>query len=338
MKTSKFLSRRTASCQDAGHSPSLSPRHIPNICFIFHIHRSAIETRWYRPNLRYKRCQSQSIMKTLIFAGALASTIIAAPFAQGEPECSREALIEAADAYVAAQAAGSLESLVDLLAEEWIYWEDNEEIDPSTAVLSTKALKIDNRRTIADVVECASYTEIIAADPSNPYVIGTQIRHGADFKITKIDTVASTTNSWVFDAKKTLDYVVKEDWFEIPEADRDDRNIIKAAGDAYLDIWSNATAADAVPWGTPCTRLEGSAYTGRGTPQDSCAVGLPSNHNQAPNSNRRYVVDEVMGSVNILCVWEHMMNAADSHEFRLEKGKLRYVHTMTVCGGQVCRL
>jgi hypothetical protein len=45
-----------------------------------------------------------------------------------------------------------------------------------------------------------------------------------------------------------------------------------------------------------------------------------------------------MGSVSIFCVWEHMMMAADSHEFRLEGGKLRYVHTMTVCGGQQCKL
>lgn len=32
------------------------------------------------------------------------------------------------------------------------------------------------------------------------------------------------------------------------------------------------------------------------------------------------------------------MNAADSHEFRLENGKLRYVHTITECGGKTCKL
>ncbi|CAI4218425.1 unnamed protein product [Parascedosporium putredinis] len=171
-------------------------------------------------------------MKLWILAfSSLALRASAAPLAQeDEPACTREALIEAADAYIAAQTEGSLDALAAFLAEEWIYWEDNEEIDPSTSVLATKALKLDHRRTNADVVECASYTEIISADPAKPYVIGTQIRHGADLKITKIDSVASTTNSWVFDAKKTLDYVVKEDWFEIPEADWDDRDVIKAAG------------------------------------------------------------------------------------------------------------
>lgn len=278
-------------------------------------------------------------MKTIILLGAFASSLLAAPLQdEDSPGCAREALLEAAEAYVTAQSEGKIDALSDLLAEEWVYWEDNEEIDVSEAVLTTKALKIDHSRSIADEVECASYTELISSDPAAPYVIGTQIRHGADLKITKIDTVASTTNSWVFNAAKTLEYVLQEDWYVIPEDERDDRAVIKAAGDAYMDMWSNATAQDAIPFGTPCTRLEGSAYTGRGTPQDSCEVGLPTNNNQAPNSNRRYVVDEAYGSVNILCVWEHMMNAADSHEFRLEHGKLRYVHTMTVCGGQVCRL
>lgn len=45
-----------------------------------------------------------------------------------------------------------------------------------------------------------------------------------------------------------------------------------------------------------------------------------------------------MGSVSIFCVWEHMMMAADNHEFRLENGKLRFVHTMTECGGKTCKL
>lgn len=130
----------------------------------------------------------------------------------------------------------------------------------------------------------------------------------------------------------------QEKWDPIPEDKRDSRAVIQAAGDAYMDMWNNATADQAVPWGTPCTRLEGSAYTGKGQPDDSCRPGIPSNHSQAPNTHRRYVVDVAMGSVSIFCVWEHMMMAADSHEFRLEGGKLRYVHTMTVCGGQVCKL
>ncbi|KAK4187077.1 hypothetical protein QBC35DRAFT_385836 [Podospora australis] len=252
-------------------------------------------------------------------------------------ECNRTVLAEAADAYVAAQTAGSLDPLLKVAAGSWEYEENNKRVDAKKGVL-TKKLKIDHRRTIFDLVACATYTEIIAASPANPYVIGTQIRHDTEGRVTLVDTVASTTKSWLFDAKKTLEYALQEKWDPIPEGKRDSRDVIKAAGDAYMDMWSSATAASLVPWGTPCARLEGGAYTGKGLPTDSCKQGIPSNSSQLPNTRRRYVIDEAMGSVSILCVWEHMMYAADSHEFRLEDGKVRYIHTMTECGGQQCRL
>ncbi|KAK0616840.1 hypothetical protein B0T14DRAFT_538596 [Immersiella caudata] len=254
--------------------------------------------------------------------------------------CTREVLLAAADAYVAAQTAGSLDPLKPVLAANWTYEQNNGVVtDPLKSVIATKALKIAHRRTIVDLVQCATYTELIAPENKDPYVIGTQIHHDpADTtKIRLIDTVASTTGAWLFDAKETLRYALQEKWDPIPEGKRDSRELIKAAGDAYMDLWSSSTAEARVPWGTPCTRLEGGKYTGKGRPDDSCKAGVPSNHNQAPNSRRRYVIDESMGSVNILCVWEHMMNAADSHEFRLEGGKMRYIHTMTDCG-RVCRL
>ena len=275
-------------------------------------------------------------IQAAVIVGLLGSRGLAAPASAAAGECDRAALLAAADAYVAAQEAGSLNPITTLAGSEWTYVENNVEMSATKSVLS-KPLKIEHRRTNVDMVDCATYTELIA--PAGPFVIGTQIHHDpASMAVRTIDTIASTTNSWLFNAAKTLSYVQQEDWFVIPEASRDTRAAIKAAGDAYMDLWSDATAENRVPWGTPCTRLEGSAYTGRGLPTDSCKAGIPSNHNQAPNSHRRYVIDESMGSVSIFCVWEHMMNAADAHEFRLEGGKLRYVHTMTVCGGQVCKL
>lgn len=265
------------------------------------------------------------------------SVAVAAPLTTNQAECDRAALAAATDAYVAAQTAGKLDALQGVLATTWKYWEDNKEIDVKTGILR-KALKIDHRRTNFDLLQCATYSEIISADSANPYVIGTQIWLDADSKVMTIDTITSTTGSWLFDAKKTLQYVQGEKWDPIPESKWDKREVIQAAGDAYLDMWSNATAHQTIPWGTPCVRLEGSAYTGKGQPDDSCQPGIPSNHNQAPNTMRRYVIDQAMGSVSIFCLWQHMMNASDSHEFRLENGKLRYVHTMTSCGGKTCRL
>jgi hypothetical protein len=78
-------------------------------------------------------------------------------------------------------------------------------------------------------------------------------------------------------------------------------------------------------------RVEGGAYTGRGTPTDSCEVGVPSGVNIA---NRRFVVDEVLGSVVVYCTFgaggpSGGSGAPDTHLFRIENGKLRYVHTLT---------
>ena len=273
-------------------------------------------------------------IKTSTVLGLILSSATAIPISPAA-DCDKATLSEAADAYIAAQTAGSLDPIQKLLASNWTYQENNKVITAQAGVIR-KALKIDHRRTNYDLVQCATYSEVIAA--SGPYVIGTQIRHGADKKIISIDTIASTTGSWLFNATKTLEYVKQESWPPIPEAKWDSRAAIQAAGDAYMDMWSSATADKLVPWGTPCVRLEGSAYTGKGSPDDSCKPGIPSNHNQAPNTHRRYVIDQEMGSVSIFCVWEHMMNAADSHEFRLENGKLRFVHTMTECGGKTCKL
>ena len=101
------------------------------------------------------------------------------------------------------------------------------------------------------------------------------------------------------------------------------------AGPGSPHLWSQNATKPTVPWGVPCDRMEGSSYTGKGTSTDSCNVGIPAGK-EAPNIDRRYVIDESIGSVSVLCVFQTMANAPDSHEFRLESGKLRYVHTMTV--------
>ena len=90
-----------------------------------------------------------------------------------------------------------------------------------------------------------------------------------------------------------------------------------------------------VPWGKPCARLEGGAYTiepfpGMPAPKEEpgCDVGIPDN---VPIVDRSYVVDEVKGVVNIFCRFgDAVKGMPDSHMFRLVNGKLRYVHTLSV--------
>lgn len=55
-------------------------------------------------------------------------------------------------------------------------------------------------------------------------------------------------------------------------------------------------------------------------------MGVPSG---VKIDNRRYVIDEVLGTVDVMCSFAGI---ADTHEFRIQEGKLRFVHTMTNTG------
>ena len=86
-----------------------------------------------------------------------------------------------------------------------------------------------------------------------------------------------------------------------------------------------------MPWGYPCNRTEGGMHTGSGNADDSCDVGVPSGVNIA---NRRFVVDPTIGAVVAFCTFgagnaNGGSGAPDAHLFRVENGKLRYVHTVT---------
>src|SRR5690606_9433658 len=110
------------------------------------------------------------------------------------------------------------------------------------------------------------------------------------------------------------------------QADRDSRETLIAAADAYLDRFNDETAE--VPWGIPCRRLEGGARTGDGGPDDTCEVGVPLG---VEFPIRHHVVDPALGAVVALVPFGGEGGLPDSHLFRVEKGKLRWVHTITVC-------
>jgi hypothetical protein len=78
----------------------------------------------------------------------------------------------------------------------------------------------------------------------------------------------------------------------------------------------------------PRQRMEGPSYTGKGINTKSCNVGIPSG-NEPENIDRRYVIGENIRSASMLCVFQTMENAPDSHEIRLEGGKIRCVQIMT---------
>ncbi|KAL7624928.1 hypothetical protein AAE478_004142 [Parahypoxylon ruwenzoriense] len=241
--------------------------------------------------------------------------------AQAAAQCTRESLIAATDSLLAAQTEGKPDG-ISPLAESVAYLEAFKTADIKTGILS-HPLKIDFNRSLHDTTACATYTEIIVTDASHPYVLGTQMRF-ADGNIANISTLVTDQGDWLFNATGTYYWASREKWDVIPEADRDSREVIQAAADAYADIFNDKSVT--VPWGSPCARLEGGAYTGSGSDSDRCDVGIP---NGVQLVNRRYVIDETLGAVDVFI---DFASVPDSHEFRVEKGKIRFVHTLTVMG------
>jgi hypothetical protein len=256
----------------------------------------------------------------------LAGVLLVPAIASAEVSCARGGLQDAVDLYIDAQTKGDTSGLP--LARGVGYVENMAPADIATGLISTP-LDIDHHRSILDESTCQTFTEVIVTNADKPYILGTRLRVNHD-KIAEIEILWTTTGYWLFNAENYLKYSSTEDWSPIPAAQRDTRGTLVAAANAYLDAFLEGKI-DQVPWGFPCVRIEGGAYTGKGSPDDSCEVGVPSGVNIA---NRRFVVDEVLGSVVAFCTFgaggpNGGSGAPDTHLFRVENGKLRYVHTLT---------
>jgi hypothetical protein len=258
----------------------------------------------------------------MAFAGAL----LAPAMGYAEISCTREGLRAATELYIAAQTKGDISGLP--LAKGLGYVENFKPVSIDEGVIK-KPMKIDHQRSLLDTATCQTFTEVIVTDKANPYVLGTRMRvnHGL---IAEIEMLWTTTGYWGFNADNYMKYSSDEDWDTIPAGKRDTRDTLEGAASAYLDAFLEQKK-DLVPWGHPCERTEGGMHIGTGAPTDSCDVGVPSGVNIA---NRHYVVDETIGSVVAFCTFgaggpNGGSGAPDVHLFRVENGKLRYVHTMT---------
>jgi hypothetical protein len=257
---------------------------------------------------------------------ALGGAVLAPVLAHAELSCTRGGLQQAVNLYVAAQTKGDLSGLP--LAKGVGYWENAVAADIQTGLI-TRPMKIDHQRSFLDTDTCQTISEVIVTDKAAPYVLSTRLRVNHD-KIAEVEILWTTTGYWLFNADAYLKYSSTENWDPIPAEKRSSRGTLVAAANAYLDAFLEKRI-DLVPWGFPCVRVEGGAYTGKGLPSDSCEVGVPGGVNIA---NRRFVVDEVLGTVSVYCTFgaggpNGGSGSADSHMFRVENGKLRYVHTLT---------
>ena len=255
--------------------------------------------------------------------------------ANASAACKRETLQKLTDTYVKAQTTGKA-SLVPL-EKGASYAENDQGMDIGKGVLAGP-LKVDFTRSFYDTTQCATFTEVTAATDPHPYVIHTRIEATSNGKkVSKMESVVTDAGDWVFGATEHLAVTRVENWDEIPKEKRDTRAVIQAAADAYIDNWGNPDLP--VPHGTPCARLEGRMHitTNRNPARNACDMGaFPQKLNV---TNRRYVIDENLGAVAIFhnFPWlDASQPSVDpgtqaSQTFRVEGGKNRYIHEVTVC-------
>ena len=259
---------------------------------------------------------SRAIVGLFIFSAILASPT--GGLAQNT--CARADLQSSVDSYLSAQRSGKPDTLA--LAPFAKYIENTAATSFDKGILKSP-LKIDFSRSLLDTTICETFTEVIVTDKSHPYVLGVRTKV-TNKKIAELETIVTDADDWLFNADNYLKYSPAENWGVIPVAARDTRQTLIAAATAYFDVFDDNNVK--VPWGTPCNRLEGGIRTGRGAPDDSCNVGVPSGMKL---TKIRFIADPEIGAVVGFIRWP--TTVPDTHLFRVENGKLRYVHSLTVC-------
>ena len=260
-------------------------------------------------------------MSRVIVGLLILCIILATPMlGQAQGACTRADLQSAVDSYLSAQRNGKPEQLALAPSAKYI---ENIESSPFDKGILKSPLKIDFSRSLLDTAICETFTEVIVTDKSHPYVLGVRTRV-ANKKIAELETLVTDADDWLFNADNYLKYSSSENWGVIPAPARDTRQTLIAAATAYFDVFDDNNVK--VPWGTPCNRLEGGMRTGRGAPDDSCNVGVPSGMKL---TKIRFIADPEIGAVVGFIRWP--TTVPDSHLFRVENGKLRFVHSLTVC-------
>jgi hypothetical protein len=276
------------------------------------------------------RCDHSNIITTIMASTILSIAAMAASATAFD--CNREYLQNTVDSYMDLMATGQHDRFENL-AYTMKYLENN----VTASILSgvpAFGLTIAAHRSILDTTQCKTMTELIVTDLKHPYVIHTQMTLDTEGNVDLIDSIVTDKGDWAFNATGSAYWNSQETWSPIPDIDRDARETVKAAGEAYADRCNDISVH--VPFGTPCARLEGGAYTGRGNlSANTCDIGGLPEH--VPMTNRKYVIDEVMGVVDIFMGFtgldrtRNTEGAPDSHMFRVEKGEIRYIHTASAC-------
>jgi len=241
--------------------------------------------------------------------------------------CTRESLQARVDAYIDALKKG--EPSLMPLAPGVKYIENRKETSFEEGIWQ-EPLVVDFHRSLLDTEICETYTEIICATGSHSYVIGTRLKIIGD-RIAEVEALVTDEDDWLFNASNYLKYSSQENWGILPPEMRTSRQTLIRVANAYFNVFKDRSYADEVPWNIPCARLEGGIYTNPENKPDASCTGGPPLEGSVEITNRRFIVDVDMGTVVGLANFGDENGWPDSHIFRLENGKMRYVHTLTVC-------
>lgn len=264
-------------------------------------------------------------MKRFVLAGLASAVALISSPAAAQGACNRELLQGVADDWVSAVEKGTP---FEMKLGEWADYQENLEIGFLSDFFDGTPRKVAWHRALLDTTSCKAFVESVVTEGSRPMVLATVLTNGF-FGVSPISNIVSEKDDWLFDAQATYEHAKAEDWSPIPEGQRMTRAQLIAAADAYLNKFSDKSVE--VPWGKPCARLEGGAYIGGNGPDDSCDIGVPEG---VAMVERQYTVDETLGAVNVqLRMGQN--RRPDSHTFRVENGKIRFIHTVTNCGDQV---
>ena len=242
-----------------------------------------------------------------------------------KPTCTKADLQAATDAYVAAQKSGDVSGMP--LADNAHYLENMQTVDKGEGDVDRQAAGGQRRQlprpgALQDLHPAPSSTRA-----AKPYVIGTRL-YLHQGKILKVDSLVTHPGDWLFNANAYLTYSTKEDWGDLKPGQKTAPAEMIRGANAYLDSFADKFTE--VPWGTPCARLEGGAYTNRDNkPDASCNVGIPAGVLYIVN--RDYVIDPDKGVINVFCRFGNSTSGMpDSHTFRYVDGKIHAVHTLSV--------
>ena len=245
---------------------------------------------------------------------------------QDRPTCTRDELKAATAAYVEAQREGDLSGLP--LHDKAHFLTNMKTVERGAGLWNT-ALPVASAMSFHDGKRCKTFTEIVVTEGEKPYVIGTRL-YLHEGKVIRVDSLVTEPGHWLFNANAFLKYTRQENWAPLHAYQRTAPAEMIRGANAYLDGFSDKFTD--IPWGVPCARLEGGAYTNRqNSPTASCEVGMPPGVLYI--THRDYLVDEEMGVVNVFCRFGGREEAPDSHTFRYIDGKFRLIHTLTPIPG-----